>query len=53
MEKTRKQNWSKKEELSLISEVDSAGEALRGSGNCGDIKIKKKIMDWNSNKGKF
>ena len=44
MEKTRKPNWTKEEEFTLISEVESAGESLRGSGNCADINKKKKQL---------
>ena len=44
MEKTRKPNWTKEEEFTLISEVELAWESLRGSGNCADINKKKKQL---------
>ena len=47
MEKTRKPNWTKEEEITLISEVESAGESLRGSGNYADINKKKKQLSIN------
>ena len=36
MDKSRKSNWTKEEECSLINEIESAGEILRGSGNSAD-----------------
>ena len=36
MEKTRKANWTREEECSLINEIESAGDILRGSGNSAD-----------------
>ena len=44
MEKSRKLNWTKEEECTLINEIDSAGEILRGSGNSADINKKKKQL---------
>ena len=32
MDKSRKANWTREEECSLINEIESAGEILRGSG---------------------
>ena len=44
MEKVRKQNWTKEEECTLIDEIESAGETLRGSGNSADINKKKRQL---------
>ena len=44
MEKSRKLNWTKEEECTLINEIDSAGEILRGSGNSANINKKKKQL---------
>ena len=33
LDKSRKANWTREEECSLINEIESAGEILRGSGN--------------------
>ena len=41
----RKQNWTKEEECTLIDEIESAGETLRGPGNSADI-IKRKRQLW-------
>ena len=44
MEKSRNANWTKVEEYSLINEIESAGEILRGSGNSADkYKRRKQI----------
>ena len=51
MEKSRKQNWTKEEECTLISEIESAGELLRGSGNSADLNKKKKEL-WKTIAGK-
>ena len=40
--KSRKANWSKEEECCLINEIESAGEILRGSGNCADKNKRRK-----------
>ena len=45
MDKYRKTNWTSEEECSLINEIESAGEILRGSGNSAD-KEKKKKQIW-------
>ena len=42
MDKPRKPNWTREEECTLINEIESAGEILRGSGNSAD-KNKRKI----------
>ena len=44
MEISRKNNWTKEEESTLINEIESAGEILRGSGNCADINKKKRQL---------
>ena len=44
MEISRKNNWTKEEESTLINEIVSAGEILRGSGNCADINKKKRQL---------
>ena len=44
MEKSRKLNWTKEEENTLISEIESAGELLKGSGNSADLNKKKKEL---------
>ena len=36
MDRSRKANWTREEEWSLINEIESAGEILRGSGNSAD-----------------
>ena len=36
MDKSRKANWTREEECSLINEIESPGEILRGSGNSAD-----------------
>ena len=51
MEKSRKQNWTKEEECTLISEIESAGELLRGSGNSAELNKKKKEL-WKTIAGK-
>ena len=51
MKKSSKQNWTKEEECKLISEIESAGELLRGSGNSADFK-KKKTELWKTIAGK-
>ena len=44
MEKPRKANWTREEECSLINEIESAGDILRGSGNSADKnKMRKQI----------
>ena len=45
MEKTRKTNWTREEECSLINEIESAGEIFRGSGNSA-AKNKRRIQIW-------
>ena len=42
MDKSRKANWTKEEECSLINEIESAGEILRGSGNSADRNKRRK-----------
>ena len=42
MEKSRKENWTKEEEYSLINEIQSTGEILRGSGNSADKNNRRK-----------
>ena len=42
MDKSRKSNWTKEEECSLINEIESAGEILRGSGNSADKSKRRK-----------
>ena len=44
MEISRKNNWTKEEESTLINEIESAGEVLRGSGNSADINKKKRQL---------
>ena len=46
MENSGKHNWTEEEECTLINEINSAGEILRGSGNSANInKIKKLWKD--------
>ena len=45
MEKSRKANWTREEECSLINEIESAGDILRGSGNSAD-KNKRRKQIW-------
>ena len=45
MDKSRKANWTREEECSLINEIESAGEILRGSGNSAD-KNKRRKQIW-------
>ena len=45
MDKSRKSNWTKEEECSLINEIESVGEILRGSGNSAD-KNKRRKQIW-------
>ena len=45
MDKPRKPNWTREEECTLINEIESAGEILRGSGNSAD-KNKKRKQIW-------
>ena len=45
MDKSRKANWTRQEECSLINEIESADEILRGSGNSDD-KNKRKKQIW-------
>ena len=45
MDKSRKANWTREEECSLINEIESAGEILRASGNCAD-KHKRGKQIW-------
>ena len=52
MDKNRKTNWTREEECSLINEIESAGEILRGSGNSADRKKKKKQI-WRDIVGKL
>ena len=40
----RKQNWTKEEECTLIDQIESAGETLRGSGNSADINKRKRQL---------
>ena len=44
MEISRKNNWTKEEESTLINEIESAGEVLRGSENSADINKKKRQL---------
>ena len=44
METSRRNNWTKEEESTLINEIESAGEILRGSGNIADINKKKRQL---------
>ena len=44
METSRRNNWTKEEESTLINEIESAGEILRGSGNSADINKKKRQL---------
>ena len=44
MEMSRKNNWTKEEESTLINGIESAGDILRGSGNSADINIKKRQL---------
>ena len=44
MEISRKNNWTKEEESTLINEIESAGEILRGLGNSADINKKKRQL---------
>ena len=44
MEKTRKPNWTKEGDFTHISDVESTGNSLRGSGNCADINKKKEQL---------
>ena len=44
MKISRKNNWTKEKESTLINEIESAGEILRGSGNCADINKKKRQL---------
>ena len=45
MDKSRESNWTKEEECSLINDLESAGESLRGSGNSAD-KNKRRKQNW-------
>ena len=45
MEKGRKANWTREEECSLINEIESAGEILRGSGNSADKNKRRKNLE--------
>ena len=45
MDKSRKSNSIREEEYSLINEIESAGEILRGSGNSAD-KNKRRKQIW-------
>ena len=45
MDKSRKANWTREEECSLINEIESAGEILRGSGNSADKNRKPEILE--------
>ena len=45
MDKSRKANWTREEEYSLINEIESAGEILRESGNSAD-KNKRRKQIW-------
>ena len=45
MDKSRKANWTREEECSLINEIESADEILRGSGNSAD-KNKRRKQIW-------
>ena len=42
IEKSRKLNWTKEEEYTLINKIDSAGEIFRRSGNSADINTEKR-----------
>ena len=46
MDKSRKTNWTREKSAgSLINEIESAGEILRGSGNSAD-KSKRRKQIW-------
>ena len=45
MEQSRKANWTKEEECSIINQIESADEILRGSGNSAD-KNKGRKQNW-------
>ena len=45
MEKSRKANWTREEEYSLINEIESTGDILRWSGNYAD-KNKRRKQIW-------
>ena len=46
MEKTRKMNWTKEEEYTLIDAIQAAGDLIRGTGQSAEINKKKKAL-WN------
>ena len=43
MEKSRKSNWSKEVEYTLIEAIQSAGDLLRGTGHCADLNKKERL----------
>ena len=45
MVKSHKANWTREEECSLMNEIESAGEILRGSGNSAE-KNKRRKQIW-------
>ena len=44
MEKSRKVNWTKEEECTLIEAVQTAGDLLRGMGHSANLNQKKKAL---------
>ena len=42
MDKSSKADWTREEESSLINEIESVGEILRGSGNSADKNKRRK-----------
>ena len=46
MEKTRKINWTKEEEYTLIDAIQAAGNQIRGTGQSAEINKKNKAL-WN------
>ena len=44
MEKTRKVNWTKEEEYTLIEAVQTAGDLLKGTGHSANLNQKKKAL---------
>ena len=45
MDTSRKVNWTREVECSLINEIESAGEIFKGSGNSAD-KNKMRKQNW-------
>ena len=44
MKKSRKVNWTKEEEYTLIEATQTAGDLIRGTGHCANLNQKKKAL---------